>query len=589
VNFRMKWILAILLLVVCLPAVAEEKAPPVSKQDQKMAADDFKRALELRKAGKVEEALLAVTHASQLLPANAEYVLTREMLRQQIVSAYIEQGNRLAAAGNRGEAAAQFREALARDPENSYAQQRLRDVSEQDNSDRARVMELLAGVNNIDLQPAPGKKSVHAGPDLRSVYTQIGQAFGVYMNFDQSITNRQFRLDLDNVDFYTVMSFVGRVTKTFWAPISSKEAIVANDTQEMRSAYDRMAMRTFYIGNVSTPNELSDVTNLMRVIFDMKFISIQTGHNTITVRAPRAQIEAVSSLIESIMDAKPEIMLVLNEYEFDTDKLRKYGLDLPNDFTVFSIPSEIRRVLGKDAQAVIDQLNQNGAIDPSKIPASSLANLQGSPLLLPFVFFGKGLGLTGLVVPSVSGQVSETTSSSANLEHVNVRATDGEAATFRVGTKFPVVSSSFNAVALNSRGQISRGSTPQFQFVDLGLTLKATPHYHSDGTVKLDLELEVQGLGAQTFNDVPDITSRSFKGNITAREGEPSVVAGLISDQELRATRGYPGIGQLPGFSTVLNANSKDRAHNEIMIVVTPYVIRKPFHDRGANALWSLN
>jgi general secretion pathway protein D len=589
VNFRMKWILAILLLVVCLPAFAEEKAPPVSKQDEKMAADDLKRALELRKAGKVEEALLAVTHASQLLPANAEYVLTREMLRQQIVSAYIEQGNRLAAAGKRDEAATQFREALARDPENSYAQQRLRDVSEQDNPDRARVMELLAGVNNIDLQPAPGKKNIHAGPDLRSVYTQIGQAFGVSMNFDQSITNRQFRLDLDDVDFYTVMSFVGRVTKTFWAPISSKEAIVANDTQEMRSAYERMAMRTFYIGNVSNPNELSDVTNLMRVIFDMKFISIQTGHNTITVRAPRTQIEAVSSLIESIMDAKPEIMLVLNEYEFDTDKLRKYGLDLPNDFTVFNIPSEIRRVLGSDAQAVINQLNQNGAIDPSKIPATSLANLQGSPLLLPFVFFGKGLGLTGIVVPSVSGQVSETTSSSANLEHVTVRATDGEAATFRLGTKFPVITSNFNAVALNSRGQINRGSTPQFQYIDLGLTLKATPHYHSDGTVKLDLELEVQGLGAQTFNDVPDITSRSFKGNITAREGEPSVVAGLISDQELRATKGYPGIGQLPGFSTVLNTNSKDRAHTEIMVVITPYVIRKPFHDRGANALWSLN
>ena len=588
-EFLMKWIVTILLLLVSLSVFAEEKAPPVSKQDEKMAADDFKRALELRKEGKVEEALLAATHASQLVPANAEYLLTREMLRQQIVSAYLEQGNRLAAAGNLDQAAAQFREALARDPENSYAQQRLRDVSDQADPDRERVMELLAGINNIDLQPAPGKKNIHAGPDLRSVYTQIGQAFGVYINFDQSITNRQFRLDLDNVDFYTVMSFVGRVTKTFWAPVSSKEAIVANDTQEMRAAYERMAMRTFYIGNVSNPNELSDVTNLMRVIFDMKFVSIQTGHNTITVRAPRTQIEAVASFIESIMDVKPEIMLVLNEYEFDSDKLRQYGLDLPNDFTVFNIPSEIRRVLGSDAQAVINQLNQNGTIDPSKIPATSLANLRGSPLLLPFLFFGKGLGLTGFVVPSVSGQLSQTNSFSTNLEHVNVRATDGEAATFRVGTKFPVISSNFNAVGLNSRGQVNLGSTPQFQFVDLGLTLKATPHYHSDGDVRLDLELEIQGLGAQTFNDVPELTSRSFKGNITVREGEPSVIAGLISDQELRATRGYPGLGQLPGISTVLNTHRNDRAHNEILIVITPYVVRKPFHDRGANALWSLN
>lgn len=585
----MKWTPAILFLLLSFPGLAEEKALPVSKQDEKMAAGDFKRALELRKQGKVEEALLAATHASQLLPANAEYVLTREMLRQQIVSAYLDLGNRLAAEGKLEESAAQFREALGRDPQNSYAQQRLHDVSEPVDPDRERVMQLLAGVNNIDLQPAPGKKNIHAGPDLRSVYTQIGQAFGVSINFDQSITNRQFRLDLDNVDFYTVMSFLGKITKTFWAPVSSKEAIVANDTQEMRTAYERMAMRTFYIGNVSNPNELSDITNLMRVIFDMKFISIQTEHSTITVRAPRTQIEAVASFIESIVDTRPEIMLVLNAFEFDSDKLRRYGLNLPTDFTVFNIPSEIRRVLGKDAQSVIDQLNQNGTIDPSKIPAADLANLQGSPLLQPFVFFGKGLGLTGIVVPPISGQLSETTTLAANLEHVNLRAMDREAATFRVGTKFPVISANFNAVALNSRGQISTGSTPQFQYIDLGLTLKTTPHYHSDGDIKLDLDLEIQGLGAQTFNNIPELTNRSFKGNITVREGEPSVVAGLINDQELRSTKGYPGIGQLPGVSAVLNTNSKERAHNEILIVITPYVIRKPFHDRGPSALWTLN
>jgi general secretion pathway protein D len=586
----MKWIFFILLLVLSLPAFAAEKAQPVSKQDEKMAAQDFKRALELRKQGKVEEALLAAAHASQLVPANTEYLLTREMLRQQIVSSYLEQGNRLAAQGKLDEAATQFREALGRDPQNSYAQQRLHDVSEQDNPDRARVMELLAGVNNIDLQPASGTKNIHAGPDLRSVYTQIGQAFGVFISFDQSITNRQFRLDLDNVDFYTVMSFVGKVTKTFWAPVSSQEAIVANDTQEMRTAYERMAMRTFYIGNVSNPNELSDVTNLMRVIFDMKFISIQTGHNTITVRAPRTQIEAVASFLESIMDTKPEIVLVLNEFEFDADKARRYGLNLPTDFTVFNVASEIRRVLGSGAQSIIDQLNNNGTIDPSKISPSQLSNLQGSPLLQPFIFFGKGaLGLTGFVVSPISGQLSETRSFATTLEHVTLRASDGEAATFRAGDRFPVISGNFNATSLNSRGQISTGSTPQFQYVDLGLTLKTTPHYHSDGTIRLDLDLEVLGLGALTFNQVPELTTRSFKGNITVREGEPSVVASLINDQELRSTKGYPGIGQLPVAKAVLNTNSSDRAHNEIILVVTPYVIRKPFHDRGSSALWTLN
>src|SRR5690348_17642151 len=55
-----------------------------------------------------------------------------------------------------------------------------------------------------------------------------------------------------------------------------------------------------------------------------------------------------------------------------------------------------------------------------------------------------------------------------------------------------------------------------------------------------------RSLGAQSFNGIPEITNRSFKGNITAREGEPSVIGGSVTDQELRSTQGYPGISQLP-------------------------------------------
>lgn len=552
-----------------------------------MAAERFKRALELRKDGKVEDALLAATDASRLVPSNTEYMLTREMLRQQIVGNYLNKGNALAALGNNKAAAEQFKEALARDPQNSYVQQRLRDVTD-DNADQHRVMELLAGVNSIDLQPLPGKKSIHAGPDMRSVYTKIGQVFGVTFDFDQSVTSRQLRLDLDDVDFYTVTDLLGKMTKTFWAPVSSKEAIVANDTQDMRTAYERMAVRTFYVANVTSQTDLTDLANMMRVIFDMKFVSVDAGHSTITVRAPKDQVDAVARFIDNVMDAKPEIMLVVNEYEFDTDKLLNYGLNLPTDFTVFNIPSEIRRVLGGDAQAVIDALNKNGTIDPSQIPAGDLANLQGSPLLQPFIFFGKGLGLTGIIVSPVSGQLAATHSSSSTLEHVNLRAIDAEPATVRVGTKFPVVTANFSTVAVSASGVSNAAVTPQFQFVDLGLTLKVTPHWQSAGDIKLDLELEIQGLGAQTLNGIPEITSRSFKGNITARQGEPSVIGGSITDQELRSTRGYPGIGQLPLLRNILNTNSSDRSHNEILFVVTPYVIRKPFHDHGASALWSV-
>ncbi|HET9166371.1 MAG TPA: hypothetical protein VFP11_10265 [Candidatus Angelobacter sp.] len=586
----MKKYFAILSLFVCLACAAADKPKPViSKQDRKTAEKEFKSAVDLQREGKPEDALAAITKASQLIPGDIEFITMGEMLRQQIVGVHVEQGNRLAAAGDTAGAIQRFRTALAMDPANAYVAQRLHDVAPPDEDPEHRhVLELLASVDQINLQPSPGKKSFHMQGDTRQLYNQIGSAFGIFMQFDQNMNSRILRFDLDNVDFYTVMMMAGRMTKTFWAPVASHEAMVASDTLETRKQYERMALRTFYVGNVTTQTDLNDLVNVMRNIFDMKLVSIQPGKNTITVRAPREQVEAAASLLDSLMDAKPELMIDVKEYEIDTDNLRDIGLNLPTSFQLFSIPSEIRKVLGPDAQAVIDELNKTGTIDPSKIPASALNNLAGSPLLTPFLFFGKGLGLTGFTVPPITAKLSMNNSTATNLEHMTLRAIDGEAATFRVGTRFPVVNSTFSNVAFSTRGQVNIGNTPQFTYEDLGITLKTTPHYHSNGDVTLVLDLQIQGLGTLQINSIPDITSRSYKGNITLQDGEPSLIMGTVSEQELRSTQGLPILSQLPGLKTLTSTNSKERIHNELLIVITPHVVRKPFHDRGSSVFWTV-
>jgi general secretion pathway protein D len=586
----MKICFAIISLFLCLAcAAADGPKPAVSKEDKKAAEKEFKNAQDLQRAGKPDEALLAVLKAEELVPGNVEFMTMGEMLRQQIVGEHVEAGNHLAAAGDPNGAAQRFRTALSIDPQNAYVAQRLHDIEPiEGDAEHKHVLQLLASVDQINLQPSPGKKSFHLQGDTRQVYTQIGAAFGVFMEFDQNLTSRIFRFDLDNVDFYTATQVAGMMTKAFWAPISSHEAMVATDTVETRKQYERLALRTFYVGNVSGQTDLNDLVNVMRTIFDMKLVSIQPSQNTITVRAPREQVEAAASLLDNLMDAKPELMLDVKEYEIDTDRLRDSGVNLPTSFQVFSIPSEIRRVLGSDAQRVIDQLNRTGTIDPSTISPSALANLAGSPLLAPFLIFGKGNGLTGITVPSISAKLSANSSTATNLESMMLRAIDGEAATFRVGTRFPIVSSTFSNVALSSRGQVQVGNTPQFTYVDLGITLKATPHYHSNGDVTLVLDLKVDSLGTLQVNSIPDITSRSYAGTITVHDGDQSVITGLLSEQELRSMQGLPLLSNLPGLNTFLGSSSKERIHNELLIVITPHVVRKPFHDKGSSVFWSL-
>src|ERR1041385_124997 len=97
----MKISFAIVSLFFCLLcAGAEGPKSVVSKHDAKAAEKEFKSALELQRSGKPEDALVALSRATQLSPGNLEYITMAEMLRQQIVGEYLEQGNRLAAAGD---------------------------------------------------------------------------------------------------------------------------------------------------------------------------------------------------------------------------------------------------------------------------------------------------------------------------------------------------------------------------------------------------------------------------------------------------------------------------------------------------------
>src|SRR5256885_15924568 len=94
----------------------------------KQAAHDFRQGLKLQKKDP-QRAFELFGQAADLEPKNAEYATARELARQQLVYVHIQQGNRLLSAAKPAEAQDEFRVALALDPTNDFAIQRLRDLA----------------------------------------------------------------------------------------------------------------------------------------------------------------------------------------------------------------------------------------------------------------------------------------------------------------------------------------------------------------------------------------------------------------------------------------------------------------------------
>ena len=88
----------------------------------------------------------------------------------------------------------------------------------------------------------------------------------------------------------------------------------------------------------------------------------------------------------------------------------------------------------------------------------------------------------------------------------------------------------------------------QISFVDLGLVLKLTPKVNGDGEIAINVEAAYKALGTETFNTVPAVLDREFKGSIMVREGEMAVIAGLDSNTQSVNRNGLIGLSQIPGF-----------------------------------------
>jgi len=186
----------------------------------------------------------------------------------------------------------------------------------------------------------------------------------------------------------------------------------------------------------------------------------------------------------------------------------------------------------------------------------------------------------GLSIDQLRAGLSLNENSVRTLEHLTMRAAHEKEATFKLGSRFPIINASFAPVfnsAAISKVIGDRSFTapfPSFNYEDLGLTIKVKPSVHGTTDVSMQLEVQFRTLGNVSLNGVPVISNREYKGGIALKEGEPAVVAGMITKTEQKSLSGLPGFSRIPRLKTLSAENSKQEEDDELLIVITPYVVR---------------
>jgi general secretion pathway protein D len=563
-------------------------------KDLKAARQAFARGLKLEKSQtdnpqNLDEAFYQFQEAARLVPQNVEYLTAREFTRQHLAGLHLERGNHDLLGGQPVEALAEFRAALTLDPQNEFAEQRIRDALGPVPVHAAEAPRVVDSASSITIQPIEGLHDFHYRGDSRGLITAVATSYGLTVIFDDGFPTRHVNFELENSDFATAIRAASAVTKSFSVALDDKVLFTAVDNPENHRVYDRMGLRSFYIPGNNSAQDLNELLNSLRTLFEFKLVSLNSASSTITLRGPKVALEAATEFLGQLNGERPEVMLDLQVFQVSHTYMSNIGLHVPDTFNLFNIPLAALAGLagGQNIQALINQLIASGGINQagnSTISAllAQLQSQQNSIFSQPLATFGGGLTFMGLSLDQLSAALTMNDSSVRQIDHVQLRASQEKDATFKLGQRYPILNASFApiynnpAIASVVGNQSYTAPFPSVSYEDIGLTLKAKPQVHNNSDIALELEIQFRTLGTVSSNGIPEILNREYKGGILVKEGEPAVVAGMITDSDARTLAGLPTFSTIPGLGLLTSQRTKQEEHDELLILITPHVVRSP-------------
>ncbi|WP_370637280.1 type II and III secretion system protein family protein [Phyllobacterium chamaecytisi] len=216
---------------------------------------------------------------------------------------------------------------------------------------------------------------------------------------------------------------------------------------------------------------------------------------------------------------------------------------------------------------------------------------------------GKALSNTGVSAPISIGSTTidaylnamESAGVMKTLAEPSLTAVSGEKATFKVGGEYNLVTG--QSVSENSRTGAER-SAYEITKIEYGIGLEFVPVVLSPGRISLKVRTSVSeptmegsvSLSAGTnphfdgiFNrnlapapstNLISIRKRLADTTVELPSGGSMMIAGLMRDENRAAISGLPGLSKIPVLGTLFRSREFVRNESELVIIITPYLVR---------------
>jgi general secretion pathway protein D len=572
--------------------------PLASKRSTAAAEDAYIAGARLLDRNDFTAAETQFAKAAKLNPANHEYAVATALAHEHRVTDLVQQAGKARILGQNAKAESLLVEARALDPQNNIVTQHA-DPGALPTAFSPQIEPWLkegpAIAGPVTLLPDAKPQSFHVNSDPQDVVRRVITSYGIRPVFDQPVQGPRIRFELEDATYEQAVSILFSMAHLFAVPLDAKSVIIAKDTSENRQRLERLLEETVYVPGMTT-EQMTELGNIVRNVFDVKQVAVQNSANTLVIRAPESTLTPVNLTLADLIDGTSQVMIDIKLYAVDKTHSRNIGTQLPQQIGVYSVAGAAYNIVQAN-QSLINAAIAQGLLLPT---ASNIVKalfliasgaVQSSLLTNTIGFFGGGLTQFGVTINAPpTFNLALNSSDSRALDDVQVRVGDRQSATFRAGTRYPITTSTYSTGPLPTASQlagvtingisaasllsnITSVTIPQIQYEDLGLTLKATPTVQKSGEISMHLDLKIEALAGSALNNIPILANRQYVSDVTVKDGETALLVSTLTKQESAAVSGTPGLGELPGFWVAGATKTVETDSSELVIIITPHVV----------------